>query len=118
MDKQGRFILWGIVLGAILGAVLGGAFPVFGREVKFIGDLFLHALMMMVLPLVMASMIDGVGGLGDVRKLGSIGWRTIAFYMTTTCLSVAAGLILVNIIKQGLPHLWPDSGRLRQHVET
>ena len=56
---------------------------------------------MLVVPLVMLSMVMGITGLGDVRHIGSIGWRTILFYSVTTGLSVLAGLILVNIVQPG-----------------
>ena len=101
MGRHQRVILIGIILGVVLGAVAGGLSPRFGREVKFVGDIFLHALMMMVVPLVISSMITGVAGLGDVRRVGGIGARTITYYMVTTLVSVITGLMLVNIINPG-----------------
>lgn len=99
--RKGRFILWGIIGGVVAGALLGGAFPRFGASVKFIGQLFLHALMMMVVPLVAASMITGVAALGDVRKLGGIGVRTLIYFASTTGLAVIVGLLLVNAVQPG-----------------
>jgi len=57
----------------------------------------------MVVPLVMSSMIVGVSSLGDVRQLGQLGGRTILFFMTTTGIAVAIGLILVLAIHPGTP---------------
>ena len=68
----------------------------------FLGELFLRALFVMVVPLVMSSMIVGVSSLGDVRKLGRIGGRTILFFMTTTGIAVSIGLILVLAIHPGV----------------
>ena len=101
MSQHSRFLLY--ILGSIaLGAIVGGSFPEQALHTKFLGDIFLNALKMIVVPLVVASMIMGVTNLGDIRKLGSIGKRTIIYYMVTTALSVIVGLILVNIIKPGL----------------
>ena len=101
MSQHSRFLRY--ILGAIaLGAIVGGSFPDQALHAKFLGDIFLNALKMIVVPLVVASMIMGVTNLGDIRKLGSIGKRTIIYYMVTTALSVIVGLILVNIIKPGL----------------
>jgi Na+/H+-dicarboxylate symporter len=100
MSQQSRFLLY-IVVSIVLGALLGGFFPEQALYTKFLGDLFLNALKMIVVPLVIASMIMGVANLGDVRKLGGIGKRTIIYYMATTALSVVVGLILVNIIQPG-----------------
>lgn len=56
---------------------------------------------MLVVPLIMASMTVGISQLGDIRKLGGIGGRTITYYMITTALSVIVGIFLVNIIQPG-----------------
>ena len=84
MEKSSKIILIGIIVGMLLGILIGGALPNVAIELKFLGDIFLHALFMMVIPLVMTSMIVGVTNLGDVRKIGGIGGRTILYYMTTT----------------------------------
>ncbi|MDA0746817.1 MAG: dicarboxylate/amino acid:cation symporter [bacterium] len=100
MTRQNRFLLF-IALAIVLGAILGGQFPQQALYIGFIGDLFLNALKMIVVPLVVVSMIVGVTNLGDIRKLGGIGRRTILYYMATTGLSVMVGLILVNLIRPG-----------------
>ncbi|MBT4865469.1 MAG: dicarboxylate/amino acid:cation symporter [Planctomycetaceae bacterium] len=66
------------------------------------GVIFLSLLQMVVVPLVMASVMSGILGMGDVRKLGRPGGVAILYYMTTTVLAVATGLIVVNIIDPGL----------------
>jgi solute carrier family 1 (high affinity glutamate transporter) protein 1 len=96
-------LLIGMLLGIVLGILLGGFAPSIGLSIAFIGDLFLQALFALVVPLVMSSMIVGIASLGDVRKLGSIGLRTVLFFMTTTGLAVLVGLILVVAIHPGTP---------------
>ena len=58
--------------------------------------------MMLVIPLVMFSMIVGITGLGDIRNLGSIGGRTVLYYIMTTGMAVLTGIILVNIVRPGI----------------
>ena len=70
-------------------------------SVQFLGDLFLKALLMLVVPLVMASIIVGVSGLGDVRRLGGLGVRTLVYFLTTTGLAVVMGIVLVTTIQPG-----------------
>ncbi|MCH8274383.1 MAG: dicarboxylate/amino acid:cation symporter [Armatimonadetes bacterium] len=94
-------LLIGIVIGIVVGALLGGFWPAMGREVQFLGQLFLNALFLIVVPLVMASIIVGITGLGHIRKIGPIGRRTIAYYMLTTGMAVIVGIALVNIIRPG-----------------
>ena len=65
------------------------------------GQIFLRMLTMMVVPLVMASVMSGIVGLGDIRKLGRPGGLAISYYLTTTILAVILGLIMVNVIRPG-----------------
>ena len=66
-----------------------------------IGDLFIRLLKMIIIPLIMASMVSGVVSIGTARNLRRIGLRTFAYYVATTLLAVAVGLILVNLIAPG-----------------
>ena len=94
-------ILIGIVIAIIVGLVVGGWIPSFAAKTTLLGDIFLNALKMIVVPLVMFSMIVGITGLGDIRNLGPIGGRTVLYYMATTGISVLIGIILVNITQPG-----------------
>lgn len=94
-------ILYGIIIAIILGALIGGLFPDFAEHTHILGDIFLTMLRMIVVPLVIFSMVVGITNLGDIRNLGSIGGRTVLYYMATTGISVVIGMILVNIIAPG-----------------
>ncbi|MBN2413164.1 dicarboxylate/amino acid:cation symporter [candidate division KSB1 bacterium] len=96
-----RSIFVGIVIAIFLGILTGGLIPNFAVRLAILGEIFLNSLMMIVVPLVIFSMIVGITGLGDIRNLGSIGWRTVVYYMLTTGMSVLVGIILVNIIQPG-----------------
>ncbi|MGH7254671.1 MAG: dicarboxylate/amino acid:cation symporter, partial [Nitrospirales bacterium] len=96
-------LLYAILVGILSGVVLGGAFPAAGFAIGFLGELFLKALLALVVPLVMASMIVGVAGLGDVRRIGRLGGRTFLYFFATTALAVLLGLVLVLIIHPGRP---------------
>ncbi len=64
-----------------------------------IGQIFLRMLFMIVIPLVFASIALGVFGLGDIRKVGRIGGKTLAYFFGTTVLAATLGLIVVNIMQ-------------------
>jgi Na+/H+-dicarboxylate symporter len=68
---------------------------------KEVGDLFLRLLQMLVVPLIISSLITGVTGMGDLRSLGSIGGRAIAFYLTTSLIAIVTGIAVVNLIRPG-----------------
>ena len=99
--KQSNALLIQILAGILVGILLGGFIPVAGQGVAFLGDLFIRALLMLVVPLVITSMVVGITGLGDIRNLGGIGSKTLIYYTITTALAVFVGLVLVNIIQPG-----------------
>jgi len=84
----------------VLGVVAHPAIPIF-EAIGIGGEVFLRALTMVVVPLVMASVMSGILGLGDVRKLGKPGVTAVSYYVATTVLAVTAGLLVVNLIKPG-----------------
>ncbi|MHC4251206.1 MAG: dicarboxylate/amino acid:cation symporter, partial [Planctomycetota bacterium] len=94
-------LLIAIVAGIVVGVLLGGLWPAAGAGLAFLGELFINALLMLVVPLVMTSMVVGISRLGDVRRLGGIGWRTLAYYLATTGVSVAIGIVLVMAVRPG-----------------
>ncbi len=99
-ESSNKLLLF-ILLGIILGALVGGLWPAVGHELEFVGELFLNALKMLVVPLVIVAMVTGITRLGDIRRLGGIGGKTITYYMVTTAFSVLIGIILVNIVQPG-----------------
>ncbi len=71
------------------------------NSTEWIGRLFLALIKMIVVPLVFFSLVVGVASLGDFRKLGRIGARTIGFFVTTTAMALIIGVTLTNVIKPG-----------------
>ena len=66
-----------------------------------IGQIWLRALIMIVVPLVFASLTLGVAGLGDIRKVGRIGLKTISYFLLSSTLATLIGLTILNIVKPG-----------------
>jgi proton glutamate symport protein len=94
-------LIGGIVVGA--GSSLAGLDSVvsFLTALEPLGTAFIRALTMVVIPLVVASLVVGASSLGDIRKLGRIGGKTLGYYLVTTALAVTVGLVLSNLIKPG-----------------
>ena len=79
-----RFLTIGIIIAILLGALVGWALPAAAPYVSWLGQIFKLSLAMIVMPLVLPSIIDGMNSVGDVRKLGKIGGKTLAYYFSTT----------------------------------
>ena len=100
--RHSNLILIGIIVAVALGLGLAAWKPRAAVTVKFLGDFFLTSLKMIVVPLVVASIIVGISALGDIRRLGRVGTRTIAYYAATTAISVVIGMVLVLAIRPGV----------------
>jgi Na+/H+-dicarboxylate symporter len=100
--RSKSFVLYGIAAGAVAGGLLGWASPDVAVRFGFLGDFFLKALRMIVAPLIISSMIVGVTSMGDLRKAGRVGARTIMYFLTTTLFAVTIGLVMVLTIQPGV----------------
>jgi len=94
-------LLIGIVIGVLLGGIVGSFFPEFAVKQGFLGDMFLKALKMIVLPLIIISITLSIMKIGDPKKLGSMGLKTILYYASTTAIAVFIGIVVVLIISPG-----------------
>jgi DAACS family dicarboxylate/amino acid:cation (Na+ or H+) symporter len=66
-----------------------------------IGTIFLNLLFMLVIPLLFSALVTGVAELGDIRSLGRVGWRMLAFTVIVSSIAVVIGLVLVNLFRPG-----------------
>ncbi len=102
-----RQLHWQIVIGLILGLIYGVLAAVFGwseftaRWLTPFGTIFINLLKLIAVPLILVSLITGVASLSDLRKLSRIGGKTISLYLATTTVSIALGLIIVNVTRPG-----------------
>ena len=94
-------IFIGLALGILLGIILQPNPDIATKYVKPIGTLFLNLIKLVIVPLVFFSLVVGTCSMDDVRKLGRIGGKTIAYYLATTAFAVTIGLILANITNVG-----------------
>ena len=72
------------------------------NKVSWLGDIFLRALRMLVIPLVVSSLISGLTNLGTGQKIGRLGLKTFSYYIVTSLVAIFTGLILVNLIRPGI----------------
>ena len=90
-----------LVLGVIAGLLLQSRSDIAVNYIKPFGTIYLNLIKMVVVPVVLLSIMQGIISLQDVRKVGSIGVKTVAFYMCTTALAVTLGLLFANILNVG-----------------
>ena len=91
-------ILLALAAGVVVGSLLGES----AVSIKWIGDLFVRLIGMVVVPLVFFTLVSGVIAMGDPQKLGSLGVKTLALYMITTLLAICIGIALALILQPGV----------------
>ena len=97
------FALWKrIVLALALGVLVGSLWGEGAASIKWIGDLFVRLIGMVVVPLVFFTLVSGVISMGDPQKLGSLGIKTLALYMITTLLAICIGIALALLLQPGV----------------
>lgn len=93
---------WQILIALILGIIYGLSIPEYYEYVAWMGDLFLRALKMVIVPLILSSIISGVTNIGNASSLGRLGAKTMIYYMSTSLFAIVTGLFFVNILKPGI----------------
>ncbi|MEH6939116.1 cation:dicarboxylase symporter family transporter [Bacillus sp. JJ664] len=102
MKKIG--LAWQILIGLVLGIIVGAIFfgnPNVASYLQPIGDIFLRLIKMIVIPIVISSIIVGVASVGDTKKLGRLGGKTIIYFEIITTIAIIIGLFVANIFHPG-----------------
>lgn len=102
-------ILLALIIGALLGLIINYSLPndyfknviIINNILDTVGKAFVRLLQMLVVPLVFCSLVCGTMAIGDIKKLGSIGIKTLLFYLSTTAIAIALALLTGNIINPG-----------------
>lgn len=91
-------ILIALFFGVLLGIFTPGLVPYFG----WMGEVFLNGLKMMIVPLILFSIINGMVNMGTGKNLGKLGFKTLLYYLSTSFLAITTGLLLVNLVRPGV----------------
>ena len=101
-------IFGAMVLGIIVGVIASGNaewVKIITTYIKPFGTIFVNLLKAVVVPVVLISIISGVISMEDVKKVGSVGWKTLVYYMGTTAVAIVIGLAVANMFKGAFPIL-------------
>ncbi|MEH6942378.1 cation:dicarboxylate symporter family transporter [Bacillus sp. JJ722] len=112
-----------IMIGLILGIVVGGIF--YGNEtaqqyLQPLGDIFLHLIKMIVVPIIISSIIVAIAGVGDIKAVGKLGGKSLAYFFCVTLMAIGVGLISANIFQPGVGVNMDEleQGDISNYVET
>ncbi|MGV7033806.1 cation:dicarboxylate symporter family transporter [Methylobacterium symbioticum] len=96
-----RSIYGQVLLGIALGIVVGVVAPQFAVSCKVLGDMFINLIKMIVAPVIFCTVVVGIAHVGDMKSVGRMGLKTIAYFEIATTVALAAGLLFVNLLRPG-----------------
>ncbi|HZS45147.1 MAG TPA: cation:dicarboxylase symporter family transporter [Blastocatellia bacterium] len=91
-----------IMIGLVVGVVIGWAKPAWGDRVYFLRDIFLNLIKSIIAPLVFSTIVVGVAGGGDLKKVGRMGAKALVYFEIVTTIALFIGLGVVNLTRPGV----------------
>lgn len=109
-----------LILGATLGFIFCDSYSVWGNVINGIGDIFLHAINMIVIPLVFLSTALGVSTMTDSKSMGRIAVKTFLYFIVTAVLAAVVGVIVTDVLRPGYGthNAEVDAGEIMKTVES
>ena len=95
-------LYWQILIAFALSVLYGLFFSEHVHLIAWMGDIFIKALKMIIIPLIFTSIISGIANVGSGDNLGRLGFKTIGYYLSTSTAALFTGLVIVNIFKPGV----------------
>ncbi len=110
-----------VVVGITVGILLGMYYPEFAIKLKPLGDGFIKLIKMLIAPLIFSSIVIGIAGMQDVKKVGKIGVTSIIYFEIMTTIALILGLVFINWIEPGTGmHIDPktlDASAVEQYIK-
>src|SRR5213595_3925751 len=107
-----------ILIGLVLGGLLGYVSPKWGNNVYFLRDIFLNLIKSIIAPLIFSTLVVGIAGGGDLKKVGRMGLKAILYFEIVTTIALFIGLAVVNFTKPGAGVVLAGGGDISQLVKT
>ncbi|HVS93111.1 MAG TPA: cation:dicarboxylase symporter family transporter, partial [Mucilaginibacter sp.] len=121
MKKLLSNLTFQVIVAILLGIVVGIYFKDFGPAAKLISDKFIDLIKMLIAPIIFLTMVLGIAGMGDMRKVGRVGGKAILYFEIVTTFALIMGVTVANIIKPGsglvVPHS-ADTAKLQTYQKA
>ena len=96
-----RILYVQVLLAVAAGILVGAFFPEFGKSLKPLGDAFIKLVKMMIAPIIFCSVVHGIASMGDLKRLGRTGFKTLVYFEVVSTLALIIGLVVVNLLRPG-----------------
>lgn len=102
MPKLFKSLYFQVIIAIMTGIVLGNFYPSFAIELKPLGDGFIKLIKMMIAPIIFCTIVTGIAGMQNTKKVGRVGIKAILYFEVVTTLALIIGLIVINVLKPGV----------------
>ena len=96
-----RELYFQVLIAIALGIALGFFNPALAQTMKPLGDGFIKLIRMMIAPIIFTTVVTGIAGMGDMKKLGRVGIKALLYFEVVTTLALVIGLVIVTIVQPG-----------------
>ena len=90
-----------VVIAIVLGIIFGAIFPKAGADLKVLSDIFVKMIKMVIAPIIFLTIVVGIAGMGDMKKVGRIGGKALLYFEIVSTISLAIGILFATIFKPG-----------------
>jgi len=97
-----RLLYLQVLLAVVLGVVVGLLAPEFGKSLKPLGDGFIKLVKMMIAPIIFCTVVHGIASMGDLKKLGRVGAKSLLYFEVVSTFALIIGLVVVNLLQPGV----------------
>jgi proton glutamate symport protein len=115
---RNRSLTFWIFFAMLTGLELGLDAPTFASNLRFLSDIFLRLIKVIVAPLILGTLITGIAGHGDLRKVGRIGWKSLVYFESVTTIALFLGVFAINLTKAGEGLVIPTSAATQAPPDT
>lgn len=97
-----KVLYFQVLVAIVLGVLVGFFFPETGASLKPLGDLFIKLIKMVIAPIIFLTVVTGIAGIGDMKKLGRVGLKSLLYFEVITTFALFIGLIVVKVVQPGV----------------
>lgn len=101
MRKLFSLLYFQVIIAIIIGVLIGHFYPSLGVQLKPLGDGFIKMIKMVIAPLIFCSIVLGIAGMEDVKKIGKVGVKALLWFQVSTTIAMVLGIVVINIVKPG-----------------
>ena len=96
-----QLLYFQVICGIVLGIALGSVEPALGEKMKPLGDGFIKLIRMMIAPVIFCTVVGGIASIGDLRKVGRVGFKALLYFEVVTTAALLIGLAVVTLVQPG-----------------